>query len=892
MPSPPRFATLLLSLTVTKRDRRYVLSDLEEEYEALVHSDGRQAASRWYWSQAFRSIVPSLLRRLFRARKGSARVHPGGMLIESLWQDIRFAVKAFLRTPGFTTVALLTLTLGIGINTAAFSLVNSVLLRPVPFEGADRLVEIEAEGEPMGASVTTSPQPEMLQAWLDHAESFEAIGLFDEGEFTFSGGAEPEILAGATISPNLMEVLRVSPRLGRTFIVADIGDGEAQVALLSEGFWQRRFGSDPSILGRSLMLDGAPRVVVGIVPAELARLFEARFFIGPAKQVWLPLDATSIQAWDDSPFVIARLKSDVTASEAQAELDVLQAGLTAAGLNEDNWKPLVGTPEGMINRRLATILWVLLGSVAMVLLIGCSNIANMLIARGMNRGHEFAVRSALGANRTRMVRQLLIEGLLLSLAGAALGIVLTYWCLDAVVGLAATDIKELRSIRIDPVVLVLALGLSLLTGAIFAIAPAAQLELSGLADALKTGSRHGTSTSRRTKIRQGLVVAEVAMALVLFLGAGLLLNSFFHLSRVDAGFDPAGVVALELSLPEARYPDTVQRSGFFASVSDRISQIPQVESVALARSLPPAVDWLFGTVEIDGREHLVDTSPLKAGNWISENYLRTIGATLREGRVFTELDTHSDAAPVIVNEALARRFFPDGDAVGALIRLDLPFQSDGIAEHTIVGVTRTVKAFGLGDENDRMQVYFPFGSFGQSEAMVVARITGDYSDVIPLLKEQVWAVDPELPITNVFRLDREISDNIARPRFNAQLLSAFALLALFLAIIGVYGVTALAASQRTREIGVRVALGANSSDVLRLLVGNGVKPIVIGVVIGLGASYWLARLLRSLLFGIEPTDLTTYAIATPLLLLVGVVACYVPARKATRVDPVVVLKAE
>jgi putative ABC transport system permease protein len=892
MPRPPPFASALLALFVRRRDRRYLLSDLEEEYHAILTSLGARAANRWYWSQATRSILPSVLSRLGRARRPRMRVQRKGTLMESLWQDVRFAVKGFSRTPGFTTVALLTLTLGIGVNAAAFSLLNSVLLRPVPFEDADRLVEIEAEGEPMGTSVTTAPQPEMLQAWLDHAKSFEAIGLFDERQFTYSGGDEPETVAGATISPNLMDVLRVRPRLGRTFVMADLDDHGGQVVLLSEGFWQRRFGSDPGILGRSLTLDGTPRVVVGIVTKELARLFEARFFLGPAKQVWLPLAPSSIQTWEDSPFVVARLKPDVTVNEAQAELDVLQAGLTAAGLNEDNWKPLVSSPKGMVNSHLASILWVLLASVAMVLLIGCANIANMLMARGMTREHEFAVRSALGANRARLVRQLLTEGLLLSGAGAALGIALTYWCLEGVVGLAATDIKELRSVRVDPVVLLLALGLSIFTGAIFATAPAAELGLSGISDVLKTGNRSANASSRRNVIRQGLVVAEVAMALVLFLGAGLLLNSFLRLSRVDPGFDPSRVVALELSLPEARYPETVNRSEFFASVSSRISKVPQIESVALARGLPPSVPWLFGTVEINGRDDVTDTSPLKAGNWISAGYLSTLGATLREGRSFTELDSNSDAAPVIVNEALAEKFFPQGGAVGTRIRLDLPFQSDGMAEHTIVGVTRTVKAFGLGDEDDRMQVYFPFGTYGQREGMVVVRTAGNPSDVIPLLKEQVWAVDRELPITNILLLDREISDNIARPRFNAQLLSAFALLALFLAIIGVYGVTSLAARQRTREIGVRVALGATSSDILRLMVGSGAKPIAIGVVIGLGASYWLARLLRSLLFGIEPTDLMTYAVATPVLVFVGVVACYLPSRKATRVDPVEVLRQE
>jgi putative ABC transport system permease protein len=510
----------------------------------------------------------------------------------------------------------------------------------------------------------------------------------------------------------------------------------------------------------------------------------------------------------------------------------------------------------------------------------------------MAREHEFAIRAALGASRARVTRQLLIEGLVLSVAGAVLGIVLSCWAMDSVVGLAARDIRELRSVRIDPLALVFTAGLSLLTTTIFALAPAAQLRFTAMTDALRSGSRTGTSGSSRSTLRQTLVVAEVAMALVLFLGAALLLNSFFQLRRVDPGFNPSAVVALEVSLPDARYPDQGQRSEFFEAVANRIQQLPGVRHVALSRGLPPDVPWLFGTVEIDGLEEINDTSPLKAGNWISEDYLQTIGATLKEGRGFTALDDHSDAAPVIVNEALAMRFWPDGGAVGARMRLDLPFQSDHVTEHTIVGVTHTVKAFGLGDEADRMQVYFPFGSYGQKEGIVVVRASGDPANLIPLLKEQIWTVDPDLPITRVIRLDREISDDIARPRFNTLLLSSFAALALFLAIIGVYGVTSFAASQRTREIGVRVALGAKRSDILRLMVVSGMKPIAIGIVLGLGASFALTRFLRSLLFEIEPTDPATFAIVTPVLVLVGILACYVPSRRATRVDPVEVLRQE
>ena len=891
MTRPPRLAVLLLRLALDACDRRFVLDDLSEEYAARVAAEGRAAAARWYWSQAMRSLGPILWRRVRRPRRAISFPHRR-TAVESLLQDFRFAVRTLCRSPGFTLIAVATVALGIGVNTAAFSLVSSVVLKPLPFEDADRLVEIWAEGEPMGAQVTTTPQPEMLQAWLDRAESFDAIGLFNEEELTHGGGGEPEILHAAIVSPNLMELLRVTPRLGRELTPADVESGEGQGVLLSEAFWRRRFGSDPEVLGRTLTLDEKSYVVVGVAPLELERLFEARFFIGPPKQVWLPLSVASVRTWEDTPFVIARLKPHVAVAEAQAELDVIQANLTAAGLNEGGWRPLVSSTAEMVNSRLATVLWVLLGSVGLVLLIGCVNIANMLMARGVTRRHEFAVRSALGASRAHVTRQLLVEGLVLSVVGAALGVALTYWTLEAAAGLAAHDIRELRSVRIDPIVLVFTLGLSLVTALIFALAPAAQLRFCGTADTLTGGTRAGTSSTHGSLVRQGLVAAEVAMALVLLVGAGLLLNSFVHLSRVDPGFEPSGVVALELTLPETRYPETVQRREFFSTVADRIRLLPAAQAVGLARGVPPDVPLLFGTVEIDGREDVIDTSPLKAGNWISPEYFRTIGASLREGREFTAIDSRSDAAPVIVNESLARRFWPDGGAVGTRIRLELPFQSEGVVEHTVVGVLHDIKAFGLGDESDRMQIYFPFDSYSAREGVVVVRAAGDTDDLISQLKEQVWAVDPNLPITRVIRLDRDLSANIARPRFNALLLSSFAALALLLAVIGVYGVTSLSASQRIREIGVRVALGAQRNDILKLMVGSGMKPIVVGAVLGLVLSYAFTRFLRSLLFQIEPTDALTFAAVTLVLVVVGVLACYVPSRRVTAVDPIEVLRQE
>ncbi len=884
---PPRLANLILSLALDRRDRSYVLSDLAEEHEEMVVTQGKTVAAKWYWGQAVRSILPSLGRRLLRKRRWRAPKRGRSPPLESLLQDLKFAIRMLTRSPAFTSVALVTLALGIGVNTATFSLVNSTLLNPLPFKNADRLVELWAEGEQMGARITTTPTPEMLAAWLEHVETLDEIGMYREQEKVYIGGDEPQILNGALASPNLMSLLGITPIIGRTFAPDDVVAARG-TAVLSDRLWRTRFGSDPEVIGRSITLDDQPHTVVGVVPDALGRLSS---FMGGPTEVWIPLDISEVDKWEDTPFTIGRLAPGVTIAEAKTELQLIRSRLVQEGRLDDEWGPVLLSARDMVTPQVRTGLTVLLASVGLVLLIACVNVANMLLARGVTRAHEFAMRVALGASRFRIARQVLVESLVLSLVGAGMGVLLANWTLVVVVRLGAGSLRELRFTEIDLVVMLFAAGLSLFTTLFFSLVPRIQLRFVEITEALGHGNRTGTAGSHRSRLRQALITAEVALALMLFLGAGLLLNSLLRLNRVDPGFAPHGLIALEVALPTSRYPDVIQRTQFFDDVLERIQRISGVTSTAVGRRIPPDVGWMFGTPVIEGQERSSENdSPLMAGNSVSPGYFETIGAPIVAGRGFVAGDGSSELNPVIVNEEFANRYWSDQTPIGQRLRLESPFASEQTVEwQTIVGVVGNVKAFGVADENRKM-MYSPFGQRGAVRGVVLVRGNGDPSNLIPILKQQVWAVDAALPFKRAVLVEQLFADDLARPRFNAVLLMAFAILSLFLATIGVYGVIALAVSQRTREIGVRVALGAQRRDILRLMVGTGLRPILIGIALGLGAAVALSRFLRSLLFEIQPTDIRTYVIVTVAMVTVAVLACYIPSRRATSVDPVDALR--
>lgn len=814
--------------------------------------------------------------------------------MDTLTQDIRFAIRALCRSPGFFAVAVITLALGIGANTAAFSLVNAVLLNPVAVEGGDRFVQIWRDMEVPGHRVSTTPTRAMIDGLRQRASVFELIAEYEENEFLYLGGEEPLALRGTLVSLDMMTLLGVRPSVGRAFSEQDAQPEADQVVMLTEGFWRRQFAGDPDVVGRTMVLDELPYVVVGVVPAGIAGLFDRVFLGEQAQDLWVLMPTSLVEGVNENPYTIGRLRPGVTLAEAGEEVSHVQAQLVEDGIVEEQWLASVSTPQEMVAGVLKTGLWVLFATVGLVLLIACANIANMLLARGLVRRREFAVRAALGAGWLRVSRQLLTESLIVSLLSAAVGLVLARWSLAAVGGFPEGDLARLGGASIDPAAVGFTLLLAVVVGALFALAATVQVRSLGIARSLTRSSEPVAAGARRYLRRQALVSLEVALALLLFLGAGLVVNSFLRLHQVDPGFDPEGLVAIRLTLPEERYPDATARLAFFEEAASRMRQFASVESVALGRGVPPRLPALFGTIEVEGRQPPdEDAALVMTGNFISPEYFTTIGARISSGRALTEQDVMPGKTSVVVNEAFARQFFPGEEAVGKRFLFHsvvASYSPEGW--RTIVGVTDNVKAFSLSDDSDWLQLYYPFEDRDPTYGVLIVRAAGDPVDLIPLLKEQVWAVDSTLPIDDVSEVTDLFAITIVQQRFNAMLLTGFALLALVLAVVGVYGVISLAVSQRTHEIGVRVALGAERSDILRMVVVSGLKSIVVGILAGLGLALALTRFLDSLLYEVEPTDPLTYAVVVVILASAGLVACYLPSRRATVVDPVEALRRE
>jgi putative ABC transport system permease protein len=808
--------------------------------------------------------------------------------IEDLVQDLRHAARQLGKRPGFAFVAVLTLALGIGANTAIFSLVNSLILKPLPFEGGDRLVQLWRRGEQLGRTVSLTPTREMAAAWRRESQAFDAFAAFDEVEFLYVDGEEPRTLSAAAVSPELLTLFSVAPVVGRLFSADDAVPGRNHVLLLSESLWRTRFGADPNVVGRSIRLDEEPYQIVGVLPGRIRRIFEGGFFATEPKELWTALPAEPDGGWSSEPYVLARLRPNVSEAEALAELEVIQAQLQYQGVDAFDWRPQIIAPADALNADLRTGLWVLFGGVAFVLFIACVNISNLLLARNLQREHEFAVRRSLGAGWFRVIRQLLTESLILSLVGAALGLFLAVGLIHAVAGSLGSGIPELRAARVDSVVLVFTAGLAFLTASVFGLVPALRIRTTAPAELLKGGGRGEKGMPRQTLLRNGLVVTEVALALVLLLGAGLLVNSFQQLLRVDPGFEAANLLAVDMILPETRYPDRVARLAFWDDAVGRVKQLPQVRAVTWARAVPPQLPAALGTVVIEGREELddPDANPVHVGNWVSREYFETIGLPVRQGRTFSDENRVDFATPVIINRTVAERYWPDGGAVGSRIQLQSPFNPDRPSPWLdIVGVVDDVKAWWLGDDPDRFQFYMPVTQIVRAGGVLIVRTAGDPEEMVPLVQEQIWTVDPLLPIQEAYPVQDRLMGTVARNRFNALLMSSFAAVGLFLAVIGVFGTISLAVGQRTREIGVRIALGANRAAIVRTVVGRTMWATGIGILLGLALALALNRFIQSLLFQVRATDPATCLGVVAVLGTVAGLACVLPSRKAMAVDP-------
>ena len=810
----------------------------------------------------------------------------------TLLQDLRYGVRMLLKNPAFTIVAVLALTLGIGADTAIFSVVNAVLLRPLPYDESERLVVL-TERSPVLEGMSIS-YPNFLD-WRQQNNAFENIGVFRSSSYNLTGSGEPERLLAGQVSADLFAVLRVNAERGRIFTNEEDQPGATPVVVLSHALWQRRFGANPNIIGETLTFDGRSFTVIGIMPAS--------FLFPNQVEMWTPVGQLAKDpGWENRGnhpglYAMARLKPGVTVQQARDDMEIVAANLEQQypDSNTGNRASITPALESVV-RGIRTALVVLLSAVAFVLLIACANVANLLLARATNRQKEMAIRTALGASRTRIVRQLLTESLLLSFAGGALGLLAAHWGVKLIIAVSPDSIPRFREIGLDARVLAFTLGVSLLTGMIFGLAPALQASRPDLNETLKEAGRG--STGRRHIMRSVLVVSEVALTLVLLIGAGLMIRSFYGLQRVDPGFVPDNLLTFNVSLPQKKYSEPQQRISFYQQLLQNLSAAPGVQSVGMATGLPLGNNGWQSGFWIDGRpDPPQGQRPLTEVAFIGPTYLETMRMTLLKGRNFTEQDilppTPPDAprptfrAPTvtIIDEEFARRYFENEDPIGQ----HLNFWGGKV---TIVGVVRRVKMEGLSTDSNRVQSYYPYNQNPSSSMSIVLRTSGDPIALAGAVREQVLAIDPDQPVYAVQTMGKIWTDSIAPDRLYLMLLGTFAAVALVLASVGIYGVMAYSVTQRNHEIGIRMALGARQTDVLGMVIRQGMTLAVVGLGIGLVGAWLATRAMASLLFGVSATDPVTFVVISVVLAGVALGACFVPARRATKVDPMIALRYE
>ncbi len=793
-----------------------------------------------------------------------------------LVHDLQFAWRSFRRTPGPAALAVATLAIGIGANAAIFSVIHNVLIDPLPYRNAERLVLLWRQNPAIGG-VSVSPSPADADRWRT-AATLEGLTASGARAFTLTEGAEPEQVIARSIEPNLFDMLGVRPAVGRAFAPEDVASTEAaRVVILGDGVWRRRFGGDPSVVGRRITLTDEAYTIVGVMPRGF------RLPLGKG-DVWIPL--APARAGGKMPAgginVLARLKAGVPVSAVEAELTAKMGEPDMRGV-PGRWQAHVMLPGELAGPTFRRALLILLGAVAFVLLIGCANIAALLLARNASRTREIAVRTALGASRGRLVRQLLTESLLLSTVGGGGGLLLGIWILQVLTRIRPADMEQLANLTLDPQIFAAAAGLSVLTGLLFGLAPAISGARVSLNEGLKQTSRV-MSHRRGTAARRALTIAEVALACVLLVGAGLLIRSYGRMMAASPGFAPDRRIAMRVALPETRYATPAARADFFSRLLAQTQALPSVQSAALAGGVPPHSGIIFGTLEIEGQPRAQAAAPSAfGGGSVAPGFFRTLGIRLLEGREF--VDTDRGAALAIVNETAARRWWPGQRAAGKRLRFgaQAPWM-------TVVGVAGDIKTNAtFGD----VQVYDMLEPENmQPDTTLVAMTTGDPETLAGALKGQVWSIDRRVPVTEITTLTQAMSETLSRPRFNMLLLASFAAIGLVLAAIGIYGVISYSVGLRTTEIGLRMALGALPGDIRRSVVGEAAIMAALGLVLGLAGSLLLTRLMRSLLFEISPVDLASFAATVALLGATALAAAWVPARRAMRVDPMIALRAE
>jgi putative ABC transport system permease protein len=813
--------------------------------------------------------------------------------MNNLLQDIRFGLRMLLKSPSISIVATIALALGIGANTAIFSVVNAVLLRPLPFPESESLVSVFETDRQRGLERGTHSYPNFFDIRAQNTV-LERVACFHGGDYILSGRGEPARLQGSVVTSDLFPILRVQPILGRTFLPDDDKPSESgRVVILSQPLFQKRFNSDPSIVNQAITLNGISFTVVGVMPAG----FEFPIQNDPV-ELWTTIagDAsgeTPVTAQRGAHFlqVIGRLKPGVNQEQAQAELTAIASRLeqqypdtnTHRSLRVDSaLKALVGD--------IRPTLLILLGAVACVLLIACANVANLLLARATSRHKEMAIRAAMGASRLRVIRQLLTESVLLSLLGGAVGLLLAVWWSDLLIALGKEDIPRALHVGIDLRVLGFTLGVSILTGVIFGLAPAFHSSKRELIDALKEGGRGTSEGARRNKVRSALVVSELAIAVVLLVGAGLLIKSLWRLQKVNSGLQPQNVLTFNVGLPE-KY-NYEKQARFFIDLKSRLEALPGVQSASSVLPLPLSGDRFVISFEIEGRPMAPKDHP--SGDFFAAGvgYFRAMGIPIIKGRDFDDRDRYGSTPVVIITETLARQFFPNEDPIGKRIKPGInTIEGDKTTMREIIGVVGDVRNRSL-DTAPKQAYYVPQTQVPFDQMVMVVKTLDDPHNLISAATKQVSAMDQDIPVFGVKTMEEYLSTSVAAPRFSTTLLTIFAGVALVLTVVGLYGVMSYSVAQRRNEIGIRLALGAQSRDVLLMIVKQGSLLIGLGLVIGLSGAFALTRLIASMLFGVTAKDPLTFTAVGALLAAVALLACYVPAWRATKVDPMEALRYE
>jgi putative ABC transport system permease protein len=815
--------------------------------------------------------------------------------MNTLLHDLRYGARLLFKKPTFTVVAIITLALGIGANTAIFSVVYGVLLQPLPYKEPERLTLLWTRLEKIGLEQNWVSEPEVLDL-REQSQLFEEFAVFAPESLSLTGNGEPEQLVGGTISSNLFKVLGVGPAMGRDFAPEEEKPGSGDVAILSHGLWQRRYGADPAIVGNTIQLAGRPHNVVGIMPPQFSLMLPAEAHAPTNIDVWTPyaVDYTQQDRHSHSLTVLGQLKSGVSIEQAQAEMNAIASHLYPIHYTDTGFELKVVSLHGDIVKQIKPALLVLLGAVSFVLLIACANVANLLLARAATREKEIAVRSALGAGRLRIVRQLITESILLSLTGAGFGVVLALWGTEALLALAPANLPRVDEVSLNGWVLTFAFGIALLTGIIFGLVPALQVSKPNLASALKEGGRTGSGTPASRRLRNLIVAAEIALSLVLLVGAGLMAKSFLHLQKVDAGFDPNNVLTMKLTLPRSKYADSPKRGVFYRQAVERINTLPGVTSVSAISQLPLSNDYWSGTYtfyDAAANAERDNMASFEADTRIITNdYFKTMRTPLLSGRFFNDQDESGRPFVAIIDERLAQRLWPGESALNKKGTFG-KFPEKPEAFFEVVGVVKHIRHHRL-SADVREQVYFPHAQRRVPWMTLAVRSETDPMSLVGPVRSIIQSLDQDQPVYQIRTMEELFATALAPTRFTLLLVLIFAIVAIALAGIGIYGVMSYSSAQRTQEIGIRMALGAQPRDILRLVMSQGIVVVSVGVVLGLVASFAVTRVMTGLLYEVSATDPPTFGAVSLLLMGIAVLACYLPTRRATKVDPLVALRYE